>query len=67
MTISNTGTNYLVAIDRYSTLEKAKDGAKILIKCSRHTLSTFGIPEESSSDGRKEYLADIFTELRNVP
>ena len=56
------GTNYLVAVDRYSNwpiVEKAKDGAKGLMDSLRQTFSTFGIPDEISSDGGKEFVAEV--------
>jgi hypothetical protein len=52
------GMNYLVIVDRYSNwtiVEKARDGAKGLIDCLRHTFSTFGIPDDLATDGGPEF------------
>ena len=63
------GMNYLVIVDRYSNwpiVERAHDGAAGLIACLRRTFSTFGIPDELSSDGGPEFTAAVKREfLRN--
>jgi len=54
------GVNYLVIVDRYSNwpiVERAHDGASGLVACLRRTFSTFGIPDELSSDGGPEFTA----------
>ena len=55
------GKNYLIIVDRYSNwpiVEQAKDRSKGLIEALRRTFATFGIPDELSSDGGPEYIAD---------
>ena len=54
------GHTYLVIVDRYSNwpiVERAKDGAQGLINTLRHTFATYGIPDELSSDGGPEFMA----------
>lgn len=54
------GCNYLVIMDRYSSwyiVEWAKDGAIGLLNVLRHTFSTYGIPDELSSDGGPKFIA----------
>ena len=54
------GNNYLVIVDRYSNwpiVEKAKAGAQGLIQCLRKCFTTYGIPDELSSDGGPEFIA----------
>ena len=54
------GNNYLVIVDRYSNwpiVEKASAGALGLIQCLRKCFTTFGIPDELSSDGGPEFVA----------
>lgn len=54
------GHSYLVIIDRYSNwpiVEKAHKGAQGLITALRETFATFGIPDELSSDGGPEFVA----------
>ncbi len=48
------GCNYIVIIDRYSIVERAKDGATGLINVP---FATYGIPDELSSDGGPEFIA----------
>ena len=57
---TNKGVSYLVIVDRYSNwpiIEKSHDGAKGLISSLRKTFTTFGVPEELSSDGGPEFGA----------
>ena len=54
------GKTYLVVVDRYSNwpvVERAKDGSKGLIDCLRRTFSTFGVPDELTSDGGTEFTS----------
>ena len=54
------GNNYLVIVDRYSNcpiVERAQAGAQGLIQCLRRCFTTYGIPDELSSDGRPEFIA----------
>ena len=54
------GHTYLVIVDRYSNwpiIEKARNGANGLIASLRNLFTTFGIPEELSSDGGVEFTA----------
>ena len=54
------GHTYLVIVDRYSNwpiVERDKDGATGLIKTLRRTFATYGIPDELSSDGGPEFIA----------
>ena len=51
---------YLVVVDRYSNwpiVERSSNGADGIISCLRQTFSTFGIPEELSTDGGPEFTA----------
>ena len=55
------GKNYLIIVDRYSNwpiVEQAKDGSKGLIEALRRTFATFDTPDELSSDGGPEFIAD---------
>ena len=57
---SHKGVTYLVTVDRYSNwpiIEKATGGAKGLVDSLRRTFSTYGIPDELSSDGGPEFTA----------
>ena len=57
---SHKGKSYLVLVDRYSNwpiVEKVPDGSTGLITSLKRTFSTFGIPEELSSDGGPEFTA----------
>ena len=54
------GKTYLVIVDRYSNwpiVERANDGSKGLIDYLRRTFSTFGVPDELSSDGGMEFMS----------
>lgn len=54
------GSHYLVGVDRYSNwpiMEKAREGSKGLIESLRRMFSTYGIPDELSSDGGPEFTA----------
>ena len=54
------GSHYLIAVDRYSnwpTIERAREGSKGLVECLRRQFSTFGIPDELSSDEGPEFMA----------
>ncbi|CAC5399530.1 unnamed protein product [Mytilus coruscus] len=54
------GVNDLVVVDRYSNcpiIERANNGAQGLIDCLRRTFVTYGIPDELSSDGGREFNA----------
>ena len=54
------GSNYVVVVDRYShwpIVEKGKEGAKGLVNQLRHIFSTYGIPDELTSDGGPEFSA----------
>ena len=56
------GSHYLIVVDRYSNwliVERGREGSKGLIICLRCTFSTFGIPEELSSDGGPEFTANL--------
>lgn len=56
------GIHYLVLVDRYSNwpiVERASDGSKGLIDCLRRTFTTFGIPDELSTDGGPEFTSYI--------
>ena len=56
------GVNYIVIVDRYSNwpiVERATDGAKGLVNILRRTFTTYGIPDELSSDGGPEFIANI--------
>ena len=56
------GIPYLVIIDRYSNwpiVEKSRDGAAGLISSLRQTFTTFGVPEELSSDGGPQFAASM--------
>ena len=55
------GNSYLVAVDRYSNwpiIDRAKNGSRGLINVLRRTFSTYGIPDELSSDGGPEFIAN---------
>ena len=55
------GNSYLVAVDRYSNwpiIDRAKNGSRDLINVLRRTFSTYGIPDELSSDGGPEFIAN---------
>ena len=54
------GKHYLAIVDRYSNYpiaERAKNGAKGLIKSLKRLFATFGIPDEISTDGGSEFVA----------
>ena len=54
------GQNYLVIVDRYSNwpiIEKSENGEKGLIKSLRRIFTTFGIPDEISTDGGMEFTS----------
>ena len=54
------GYTYFVIIDCYSNwpiVERAQGGAQGLINVLRHTFSTYGIPDQLSSDGCPEFIA----------
>ena len=54
------GRNYLVIIDRYSNwpiVERSHDGEEGLIQSLRNCFSTYGIPEEITTDGGPEFTA----------
>ena len=54
------GKSYIVIVDRYSNwpiIQQAKDGAAGLIKSLREIFSTYGVPDELTSDGGTEYMA----------
>lgn len=54
------GKSYLVLVDRYShwpIVERSHGGSKGLVDCLRTTFSTFGIPDELSSDGGTEFTS----------
>ena len=56
------GKHYLIVVDRYSnwlTVERARDGSKGLVDCLRRTFSTFGIPDELTSDGGLEFTSEF--------
>ena len=56
------GHHYLVIVDRYSNwpiVEKAKEGAQGLVNALRQTFATYGIPDELSSDGGPEFVANV--------
>ena len=51
--------NYLVIVDRYSNwaiVDRAQDGSKGLIEVLQRTFTTYGIPDELSSDGGPEFV-----------
>ena len=55
------GSYYLIIVDRYSNwliVERGQEGSKGLIICLRRTFATFGIPDECSSDGGPEFIAN---------
>lgn len=57
-----TGVNYLVMVDRYSNwpiVERAHSGSNGLVNSLRRCFVTFGIPDELSSDGGKEFTATL--------
>ena len=54
------GISYLVIVDRYSNwpiIEKSQDSAAGLISTLRKVFTTFGVPEELSSDGGPQFVA----------
>ncbi len=54
------GRHYLAIVDRYSNYpiaERAKHGAKGLIKSLKRIFATFGIPDEVATDGGSEFTA----------
>lgn len=54
------GKAYLVIVDRYSNwpiVERTTGGAEGLMNCLRLCFSTYGIPDELSSDGGPEFIA----------
>ena len=54
------GKQYLIIVDRYTNwlaIEQAKEGSNGLINSLRCIFSTFGIPEELSSDGGPEFVS----------
>ena len=56
------GKNYLVVVDRYSNwpiIERATNGSTGLIECLRRTFSTFGVPDELTSDGGLEFTSRL--------
>ena len=56
------GRTYLVIVDRHSNwpiVSIARDGATGLTDILRGTFSTFGIPEELSTDGGPEFTAHV--------
>ena len=56
------GYNYLVIADHYSNwpiVERAQEGAKGLIDCLRRYFTTYGIPDELSSDSGPEFIASV--------
>ncbi len=56
------GHHYLVIVDRYSNwpiVERAKEGAQGLVNALRHTFTTYGIPDELSSDGGPKFVANV--------
>ena len=60
------GNTYLVIVDRYSNwpiVERAMEGAQGLTKVLRRTFSTYGIPDELSSDGGPEFTAHTTREF----
>ena len=60
------GHTYLVIVDRYSNwpiVERAMEGAQGLTKVLRRTFSTYGIPDELSSDGGPEFTAHTTREF----
>ena len=60
------GSNYLVAVDRYSNcpiIERGNDGSSGLIKNLRRIFVTYGIPDELASDGGPEFTASSTTQF----
>ena len=58
---SHKGRHYLVAVDRYSNwpiIERAQEGSKGVIDSLRRLFATFGIPDESATDGGPEFMAN---------
>ena len=54
------GTNYLVIVDRYSNwpiVARAQAGSKGLVGCLCRTFTTFGIPDECTTDSGPEFTA----------
>ena len=63
---TNYGKDYVVLVDRYSgwpLVFTAKGGAESLIKNLKTAFSTFGIPEEVTTDGGPTYTAHITQEF----
>ena len=63
------GHHYLVIVDRYSNwpiVERAKEGAQGLVNVLRHTFATYGIPDELSSDGGPEFVANVTGQFLRV-
>ena len=55
------GNNYLISVDRYSNwpiVERSSEGSRGLINSLRRNYVTYGIPDELSSDGGPEFIAD---------
>ena len=60
------GKSYLVIVDRYShwpVVHKAEGGAKGLVDRLRDVFTTYGIPEELTSDGGPQFSAGITKEF----
>ena len=61
------GHNYLVIVDRYSNwpvLKKCKsDTADELVTCLREYFTTYGVPEQITSDGGSAYLAETMQQF----
>ena len=58
------GQHYLITVDRYSnwpTIDRAQEGSKGLIESLRKQFSTFGVPEEVSSDEGPEFKSHATT------
>ena len=57
---------YVIIVDRFSgwpIVTRAKDGATGLIHALKEVASTFGIPEELSSDGGTEFTSAVTKKL----
>ena len=55
------GIHYLIIVDRYSNwpiVKRGKCGAAELIKQLRECFVTYGVPDELSSDGGPEFIAE---------
>ena len=60
------GVPYVIIVDRYSgwpIVTRAKDGATGLIHALKDAATTFGIPEELSSDGGTEFTSAVTQKL----